>query len=153
MAVVLTTEQLDFLAKTASWKFDVDFKDLRDSVTYTGDGVDDLDMLINRLTGPLYMQPKILCDVGKLFSSWIIVTVDDIYALRGRYIEIHGTASKPPEYYDQRAGSTIEVTGTTYEAGNVAGPNPEGNYGDFTDYGDGRGRTHPSTTPDQVVGL
>ena len=153
MAAVLTEEQLDWLAKTASWKFDVDFKDLRDSVTYAGDGVDDLTALINRLEGPLVRQPRVLCDVGKLFSSWIIVTVDDVHALRQRYIEINGTVGKPPSYYDRRPGTTVEVTGTTYEMGNVASPNPPYSYGDFADWGDGRLPTGPSTTPDQVTGL
>ena len=153
MAVVLTTEQIDWLAKTASWKFDVDFQDLRDSTTFTGDGVDDLDALINRLTGPLYRQPKVLCDVGKLFSSWTIVSVDDVYALRERYIEIHGTASKPPEYYDMPPGNVVEITGTTFEAGNVAAPNPPYNYGDFTDYAGGRLPVGPHTPPDQLPGI
>lgn len=153
MAVVLTTEQIDWLAKTASWKFDVDFKDLRDSVTFFGDGVDDLDSLLNKLNGPLVRQPRIICDVGRLFSSWVQVTVDDIYALRARYIEIYGTVAKPLVYYEPTPGTSIEVTGTTYDMGFVAAPNPPGNYGDFTDYGDGRGRTGPTTPPDQLPGI
>ena len=149
--MALTQEQIDWLAKTASWKFDVDFRDLRDSVTYTGDGVDDLDMLINRLTGPLFQQPRILCDIGKLFSSWVPVTVDDIQALRLRYIEINGTVGKPLSYYDTPPGHVTEIVSTG--TGGIAAPNPPYNYGDFTDYGDGRLPVGPHTPPDQAPGI
>lgn len=141
------------MAKAASWKFDVDFKDLRDTVTYTGDGVDDLDHLIGRLEGPFFQQPKIYCDVGKLFSSYVLVTVDDVRALRQRYIEVNGTVDKPQVYYDVRQGSAVElaVTGTVNEG--PLSSNPPWLSGDFTDYGDGRGLTGPHTPPDQLPGI
>lgn len=109
MAVVLTDDQLESLARKAEWKFDVSFKNERgadDAVVYTGDGVDDLTKLISRLESmttsggtPRY---KILCDTGGLFSNYVIVTVDDVYALRAKFIEIWGTVAKPP-YWDYDA--------------------------------------------------
>lgn len=112
MAVVLTDDQLDKLARSAEWKFDVSFKNERgadDAVVFTGDGVDDLTKLIARLeamatTGgtPRY---KILCDTGALFSNYVIVTKDDVCALRAKFIEIWGTESKPPYWnHDAIAG-------------------------------------------------
>ena len=151
--VVLLPEQIDFMAKAACWKFDVDFKDLRDSVVYEGSGVGDLDRLIATLEGPLMQQPKVLCDVGKLFSSYVLVTVDDVYALRQRYIEVYGTVNKPQIYYDVRQGSAVSlaITGTINEG--PLSSNPTWLSGDFTDFGDGRGITGPHTPPDQLPGI
>lgn len=112
MPVVLTDIQLERLARTAEWKFDVSFKNERgadDAVVYTGDGVDDLTKLIDRLesmtTSGGAARYKILCDTGDLFSNYVIVTVDDVHALRAKFIEIWGTVSKPPYWdYDAIAG-------------------------------------------------
>jgi hypothetical protein len=110
MAVVLKPAQIDFLARAASWKFDIDFKDhIGDPVTYFGDGVDDLDALIIRLSGTFVIPPRVLCDVGKLFSQYIAVGVPDIEALRDRYIEIWGTVAKPPVVEDFKKGTASEI--------------------------------------------
>lgn len=109
MAVVLTAQQLDYLARSASWKFDVSFRDSRnafDSVIHTGDGMDDLTKLIDYLENlvlPNGSVPyRIQCDTGTTFSNWITVSVDDVYALRQRFIEIWGSVAKPP-YWDYDA--------------------------------------------------
>jgi hypothetical protein len=93
MAVVLTDAQLDFLARTISWKFDCDLRDTGDSVVITGDGVDDLD----RLLGLFDRTPRIrvAADVGAQFSQYVYVGRDDILALKARYIAIYGTVDKP----------------------------------------------------------
>lgn len=95
MALVLTDAQLDRMARSASWTFDVDFHDRSDSVVFYGDGVDDLNSLLVAVQGNI-KTPKIVCDVGSLFSSYKIVTVEDIQALKDKYISIWGTVSKPP---------------------------------------------------------
>lgn len=109
MAVVLTAAQLDYMARSASWKFDVSVKDARnayDSVVYTGDGMDDLTKLIDYLENLTLAngarQFKMQCDVGATFSNWVNVTIDDVYALRARFIEIWGSVAKPP-YWDYSA--------------------------------------------------
>jgi hypothetical protein len=139
------------MAKAACWKFDVDFKDLRDSVVFEGSGVSDLNRLIATLEGPAVLRPKVLCDVGKLFSSYVIVSVDDVYALRQRYIEVYGTVDKPQIYYAPRPGSAVEVTGTV---GVEPTPHNIPFYSDeFQDFGDGRGPIGPHTPPDQLPGI
>jgi hypothetical protein len=114
MSVVLTDAQIDFLVKCAAWKFDVAIKDARnasDSSVYAGDGVDDLDRLINLLEGNTLpngaTQMRVTCDVGRTFSQYITVTVDDVYALRARYIQFWGTVNKPP-YWNGDALTTPE---------------------------------------------
>ena len=103
MAVVLTDAQLDALARRASWTFDVDFRDRNDSVVFFGDGVDDLDSLIVAVEGNIF-TPRILCDVGILFSGYVRVTVEDVKALKARYIEVWGTVSKPSWWIDPATG-------------------------------------------------
>lgn len=105
MAVVLTQEQLAYLAQSAQWKFDVSFKSERgadDAVVFTGDGVDDLNRLISRLesmtTTSGVSRVKMILDTGKLYSNYVTVTVDDVYALRQTFIETWGTVDKP-EYW------------------------------------------------------
>jgi hypothetical protein len=108
--VVLKPQQIDFLARAASWKFDIDFKDhIGDPVTYFGDRVDDLDALLVRLSGTFVIPPRVLCDVGMLFSQYIAVGIADIQALRTRYIEIYGTVSKPPVEEDHKKGTASEI--------------------------------------------
>jgi len=107
---VLTDAQVDFMARTASWKFDIDFRDhLGDPVTYFGDGVDDLDELLVRLSGPFVIPPRVFCDVGALFSHYILVGTDDIQAIRTRYIDIYGTVAKPPVMEDFKKGTASEL--------------------------------------------
>jgi hypothetical protein len=65
MAVVLTDAQIAQMVLSAYWRFDVDFRDNRDSVVYTGDGVDDLTSLIDDVetaTTHSARPPKMLCD-------------------------------------------------------------------------------------------
>lgn len=154
MAVALTIEQLAYLAGVASWKFDVSFKNERgadDAVVFTGDGVDDLTALINRLEGMTttngYSRVKVICDTGKLFSNYVPVTVDDVYALRQKYIETWGTVNKPDYNYRSAPGVATPIDTTTVPP--LATPNPEGigNVGDWQDYGDGRANRLPPHTP------
>lgn len=171
MAVVLTSAQLNYLAKTASWKFDVAIKDARnanDSVVYTGDGVDDLNGLISRLENMNgNTNYKVSVDVGSLFSNYVLVTLDDIYALRQTYISVFGTVTKPGYPFDvtlSQATKEIEpyVTFGTMVQGyaeqlsgtnpGLATSNPPGLllHGDWQDYGDGRANMVPPRPIDQT---
>jgi hypothetical protein len=171
MATVLTTEQLAYLAQSAQWKFDVSFKNERgadDAVVFTGDGVDDLTQLITRLEGMTvsngFSRVKVLCDTGKLFSNWVIVTVSDVYALREKYIDIWGTVSKPGYPYNVPFSQATKEFPSTPRSGvapgvaypispdtipGLATPNPPGigNTGDWQDYGDGRANRLPPHSP------
>lgn len=110
MAALLTDAQIDQLAKTASWKFDVDYKDYKtDPVVFTGDGVEDLDRLIINLSGTFVIQPRVLCDVGMTFSQWRKANVDDVIALKARYIAYYGTVNKPEVYWQPSNGSATEI--------------------------------------------
>ena len=110
MAALLPDAQIDRLAQSASWKFDVDYKDYRtDPVVFTGDGVDDLDKLIVQLSGTFIIQPKVLCDVGSTFSDWRIANVDDVIALKAKYITYYGTVAKPPIMEDFVRGTAFEI--------------------------------------------
>ena len=164
MAVKLTDAQLTLLAKQASWKFDLGIKDARnfnDSVVYTGDGVDDLDGLISRLqslNGNTAYRLQV--DIGSLFSSYVTVSLDDVVALRSKYISIFGTVNKPPYVYNVpltestreikpyvTSGSIIpgfadQLSGTNPALGT---PYPVGLklFEDYQDYGDGRANMVP----------
>jgi hypothetical protein len=100
------------MASAASWKFDVDFRDRTDAVTYTGDGVEDLNQLIVRLSGTFVVQPRILCDVGSLFSDWRQATIDDVYALKEKYLELNGTVNKPAWPWTEPHGNSTEIQRT-----------------------------------------
>jgi len=172
VAVVLTDQQLTYLAKTASWKFDVAIKDARnfnDSVVYTGDGVDDLNGLIDRLESMNGVTRFVVSvDVGSLFSNYVLVTLDDIYALRAKYISIFGTVTKPGYPYDVpliQATKEVEPYVTfgsvvpgfaeqIYPGTNpgLAIPNPPGLqlHEEWQDYGDGRANMAPPRPIDQT---
>lgn len=122
-----------------------------DAVVFTGDGVDDLDSLINRLNGMTATngasRVKVLCDTGRTFSNYVLVTIDDVVALRQTYIEFWGTVNKP-DYNRRPAPGVATPVDTTALPGEVT-PNPEGigNVGDWQDYGDGRANRKPPHTP------
>jgi hypothetical protein len=105
MAVVLTDAQLDFLARTISWKFDCDLRDTGDSVVITGDGVDDLDRLLYLIDHT--PRIRVAADVGAQFSQYVYVSRDDVQALKDRYIAIYGTVDKPS--LTTRPGGAAEV--------------------------------------------
>lgn len=170
--MALTDAQLTLLAKQAAWKFDLGIKDARnfnDSVVYTGDGVDDLDKLIDRLSvlngNTAY---RLQVDIGSLFSSYVTVAFSDVVALRAKYISIFGTVSKPPYPYNVPLitqtvremepyvtfgsvvpGEAFQLSGTNP---GLALPNPPGLqlHEDWQDYGDGRANMSPPRPADQI---
>lgn len=99
--MALTQAQIDYLAQRGTW---VIFGDLKlamrnqqfggDETAYPGDGVDDLDSIQTLMDG--FPHGKFIADVGKFEGVYVAVGTDDVIALRERYIEIWGTANKPP---------------------------------------------------------
>jgi hypothetical protein len=172
MAAILTDAQLTFLAKTASWKFDLAIKDARnanDSVVFTGNGVPDLDKLIDRLDSINgLVNYKLTVDVGSLFTNTVIVTEDDVKALRAKFISIFGNVSRPGFPFDVAlAQGTREIApfvtfGSVFSGESqqldpstnpgLATPNPPGLqlHEDWQDFGDGRANMVPKRPIDQT---
>ncbi len=100
--MLLTPAQQQILAQRAQWYFDIYFGPPGDWVTFTGDGVDDLDSLISRLnTNAQYnfnMSQRFMCDVGGQYSDWRPFDIEDVYAIRAYYIEFYGDVNKPDVY-------------------------------------------------------
>ena len=173
MAVVLTQNQLQFLASTYAWKFDLGIRDARnynDSVVYTGEGVEDLDSLIARLEGLNSVPTSYILsvDVGSLFSDYVKVTLDDVYALKQTYISTFGNVNRPGIPFNVGLSqSTREIepyisTGTVVtgvatqlseEDPGLAAPLPPGLqlHEEFEDYGDGRANQVPPPLPGQEL--
>lgn len=104
-SMAITQAQAEYLARKAHWYFDVQFPQTGfngDSVVYTGDGIDDL----NRFRDLMASQPKAkyLVDVGTLTSSWQVLVLSDVDAMRTAYVSFYGSTSKPPlAEYDSAA--------------------------------------------------
>lgn len=98
----LTAEEQKLIARKAIWYFDCYFgMNTDDSVVFTGDGVDDLDVLISRLTkaaeeGGIGVNARFLADTGTTWESWKAFDVEDVQAIRQYYVAIYGEANKPP---------------------------------------------------------
>jgi hypothetical protein len=95
----LTPDQHRDIARRAIWYFDCFFGPPSDSIVFTGDGADDLDSLISRLTdnaanNHVYGQ-KFLCDVGTQYSDWRPFDIEDVQRIRDAYVEFFGTVNKP----------------------------------------------------------
>ena len=91
----LTNEQLITLAQKAQWYFDCDYHDGSDVVTFTGDGVGDLDQLIARLFSPVYNRITITCLLGDNWDDRVPCNKYDVVNLRWFYIQIQGQVNKP----------------------------------------------------------
>ena len=101
--MLLTPEQHRDIARRAIWYFDCYFGALSgDSVVFTGDGVDDLDRLIERLAANLVNNhargQKFVCDVGVTYSVYRPFDIEDVVAIRSHYIDYYGNVDKPDIY-------------------------------------------------------
>jgi len=104
----LTVQQQQYLAAKACWYFDVYIGEVQtdnsDSTVFTGEGVADLDDLIERMqwaySVPGYVNSKsrFLCDVGSQYSDWRPFDVDDLQAIKTYYIQKWGNVNKPDVY-------------------------------------------------------
>lgn len=108
--MLLTSDQQRLLAQRAQWYFDCYFGPPGDYVTFTGDGIEDLDSLIARLnTNAQYNRnrsQRFLCDVGGQYSDWRNFDIEDVYAIRQYYLEIWGNVNRPNVY---AAGSNAAI--------------------------------------------
>ena len=89
--MLLTSDQQRDMARRAIWYFDCYFGALsEDSVVFTGDGVEDLDSLISRITDNTannrIRNQRFLCDVGTQYSDWRPFDIDDLNAIRAQYV-------------------------------------------------------------------
>lgn len=108
--MLLTPAQHRDLARRAQWYFDCYFGPPGDYVTFTGDGIEDLDRLIERLnTNAQYNRTRnqrFLCDVGGQYSDWRNFDIEDVYAIREQYLLYWGDVNKPNVYV---AGSNVAL--------------------------------------------
>jgi hypothetical protein len=99
--VKLTETEQRRVAQGANWYFDVYFgMNTGDSVVFTGDGVDDLDRLIEILsTGTFGSTARYMCDVtfGN-YSNYRPFDLEDLRAIRNYFIGWYGTVAKPDAY-------------------------------------------------------
>lgn len=99
--MLLTPEHQKALARKAAWYFDVYFgMTTADSVVFPGDGVDDLDALISRIETArdqhnIGVNSRFLVDLGASYSDWRKFDLEDLYAIRGYYVEIYGNVKRP----------------------------------------------------------
>ena len=115
--MLLTPVQQQALAQKAHWYFDCYFgAALSESVVFTGDGLDDLDRLISRITANATDNPargqRFLCDVGGTFSDWRPFDLEDLNAIRQLYVYYHGVTDKP-DAYQSETGSAVALGGNT----------------------------------------
>lgn len=99
MASYLTTAEIELSARHGNWKFEV-YNRLDphiDSAVGPGDGVDDLDRLVDRLarfpTTAVYL-------IDPLPQSTLKrqVSATDLTAIRDRFVELYGEVDKINEY-------------------------------------------------------
>ena len=110
--MLMTHEQHRDVARRANWYFDCYFGALsEDSVCFNGDGVEDLDRLISRLTDNLAnnrsRNQKFMCDVGGQYSDWRPFDIADVQAIRAEYVAVYGEVNRP-DVYANRTGSAIQ---------------------------------------------
>jgi hypothetical protein len=102
----LTPHEQQAIARRACWYFDCNFgpdPTQNSTVVFTGDGVADLQELIDRLTpifapgAELWRQRigRYLCNVGTQYSCWKPFDLEDVQAILGYYIAYYGNVNKP----------------------------------------------------------
>jgi len=90
------------IARRAIWYFDCFFGlNNDDSVVFTGDGIDDLDGLINRLQFAVLhngtnIRSRFVTDIGTQYSVYRPFDLDDVRAIRQFYLDFYGNVNKPP---------------------------------------------------------
>ena len=108
--MLLTTAQHQAIARRDIWRFDCYFGALsQDSVIFTGDGVDDLDRLIDRLivnaANNRMPHQKFTCDVGTQYSDFQPFDIEDVIAIRAQYAIWYGETDKPNIYIESPSAS------------------------------------------------
>lgn len=89
------------VGRRAHWHFDLHLgRGTADSVVITGDGVDDLDRLVDILQTSLQIGSRLEMDVGGQYSIWLPVDLEDVLAIREQYVRFHGETDRPPTWND-----------------------------------------------------
>ena len=103
---MIDDDTLKPLAQQGSWRFDCDYHDRADSVVHHGDGVDDLDQMLDIID----RNPKMTftLDTGKLFSAYTPAVRADVVRLRELYVGYWGETETPP-VWDPQGWSTNPV--------------------------------------------
>lgn len=117
--MLLTPIQHRDIARRAIWYFDCWFGALSaDSVVFTGDGVDDLDRLISRLTanGTNNLQPhqKFMADIGTQYSDYRPFDIEDLTAIRAQYVSVYGNVNRPDVYASGSNTATQQTVVSAY---------------------------------------
>jgi hypothetical protein len=119
----LTALEQQTIARRAIFYFDCYFgMNHEDSVIFTGDGVDDLDALIDRLTtafatpGGVGVRSRFQVDVGSTTSSWKPFDLDDVRGIRDQYVEHYGEVNKPAVTRSRSSGIQIASNETPVTA-------------------------------------
>jgi hypothetical protein len=98
----LTSDQQVNVARRACWYFDCYFGPPDNSVIFTGDGLEDLNSLIARLTSNALHnhnnKQQFLCDTGFQYSLWRRFDLEDLAAIRNQFIQFYGSVNKPNCY-------------------------------------------------------
>ena len=118
--MVLTPEQLYYVAVSASWKIQVDFHTNSDSVVLTGMGVNDIDKLVVKLTSVKgYPKPTYKIDVGTTYDKYVTIGLDDLAALRATFVSVYGEVPKP-SVWNEDLMSSVNQLELNLVVGNVA---------------------------------
>jgi hypothetical protein len=100
--MLLTSVQHRDIARRACWYFDCYFGPPSDSVVFTGDGLEDLNSLIERLNNNAAhnrsLHQRFQCDVGTQYSDWRPFDIEDVTAIRTQFIAFYGSVDRPDEY-------------------------------------------------------
>ncbi len=90
---LLTEAELTHLVNTLAWRFDCELFDNSDSVTITGDGVDDIDQLIGIIDR--HRKIRMLVNVGFITPDYKVANRVDIVNMRAVYVSIYGEVNNP----------------------------------------------------------
>jgi hypothetical protein len=94
--VLLTPEEINFVAQKAQWYFDVQTQPFsgENSVIITGDGVDDLDRMLSLFD--IHHRMVVTVDVGRGSSDHRPCSLSDIQAIRAAFVGFHGEVDRVP---------------------------------------------------------
>lgn len=110
----------EYIAQRAQWYFDFyphGWPYAVENFVVTGDGVDDLDLTIQRIEAyGTIRPPRVVCEVGSsgtiqlgnAYPKYLECDVEDVRAIRTAYIAWYGTVDKP-DVYATGTGAAMET--------------------------------------------
>lgn len=106
--MLLTTEEIEFMAQKAQWYFDVHPNHINiggDSYVVTGDGVEDLDRMLGLFA--VYPGMRVFADTSRGTPDPRPCDIEDVQAVRARFVVLHGEVNRVPA--SVRPPSAIEA--------------------------------------------